>query len=108
MTRGSHFLLALMLLVLLTGSFLAACGGAGEQADATAAEREKATAAAAEGKALLEERCARCHDLGRVERASKTADEWRATVDRMVLKGTQLSQADEELVTQYLSDTYGP
>ena len=59
-----------------------------------------------DGKTLLQERCTRCHDLGRVERARKTEEEWKATVERMVGKGAQLSQADQELVIRYLAETY--
>ena len=59
-----------------------------------------------DGKTLLQERCTRCHDLGRVERAKKTEEEWKVTVERMVGKGAQLSQAEQELVIQYLAETY--
>jgi cytochrome c5 len=93
-----------VLTTMLLGSLLAACGGAGEQPVAPAAEQ--ATPAASEGKALLEERCTKCHDLGRVEKASKTEEEWKVTVERMVGKGAQLSQAEQELVIQYLAETY--
>jgi len=55
---------------------------------------------------LLEERCTACHDLGRVERAKKTEEEWKASVERMVGKGAQLSQAEQELVIGYLAETY--
>jgi hypothetical protein len=55
---------------------------------------------------LLEERCTKCHDLGRVEQAKKTEEEWKATVERMVGKGAQLSQAEQTLVIQYLAETY--
>ena len=44
--------------------------------------------------------------LGRVERAKKTEEEWKATVERMVGKGTQLSQAEQELVVQHLAEAY--
>jgi cytochrome c5 len=95
-----------MLLVLLVGLLLAACGEAKEQTVAPATEQENAPPAAVEGKTLLEERCTRCHDLGRVERARKTEEEWKATVERMVGKGAQLSQTEQELVIQYLTETY--
>ncbi len=62
--------------------------------------------AALEGKSLLEERCTQCHGLGGVERAKKTEEEWRATVERMVGKGAQLDEAGQELVIQYLAETY--
>jgi hypothetical protein len=41
-----------------------------------------------------------------VERAKKTEEEWKATVERMVGKGAQLSQAEQELVIQYLAEVY--
>ena len=62
--------------------------------------------AALDGKSLLEERCTRCHDLGRVERAKKTEEEWKTTVERMVGKGAQLDQTEQELVIKYLAEAY--
>ena len=62
--------------------------------------------AALEGKSLLEERCTQCHGLGGVERAKKTEEEWKATVERMVGKGAQLDEAEQELLIQYLAETY--
>jgi len=106
MSRRILSVLTMMLLVLLFGSLLAACGEAKEQTVAPTTEQEKAPPATIEGKTLLEERCTRCHDLGRVERASKAEEEWKATVERMVGKGAQLSQAEQELVIQYLTATY--
>jgi hypothetical protein len=41
-----------------------------------------------------------------VERASKTEEEWKATVERMVGKGAQLNQAEQEQVIKYLAETY--
>ena len=61
-----------------------------------------------DSKTLLQERCTRCHDLGRVERASKTEEQWKATVERMVGEGAMLNQAEQEAVIQYLAETYGP
>lgn len=59
-----------------------------------------------DGKSLLEDRCTVCHDLGRVERAKKTEEEWKATVERMVEKGAQLDEAEQELLIKYLAETY--
>jgi cytochrome c5 len=83
-----------------------ACGEAKDETAVPTTEQEEAAPAALDGKALLQERCTQCHDLGRVERAKKTGEEWKATVERMVAKGTQLSQAEQELVVQYLAETY--
>jgi cytochrome c5 len=59
-----------------------------------------------DGQSLLQERCTVCHDLGRVERSEKTEEEWKATVERMVGKGAQLDEAEQELVIKYLAETY--
>jgi len=59
-----------------------------------------------DGQSLLQERCTVCHGLGGVERAKKTEEEWKATVERMVGKGAQLDEAEQELLIQYLAETY--
>ena len=56
-----------------------------------------------DGNALLQERCTVCHDLGRVEAASNTADEWRKTIDRMIGKGAQLNDAEKEALVKFLA-----
>ena len=106
MNRRILAVLTIMLLVVLLGSLLAACGGAKEETAVPTTEQEEAAPATLDGKSLLEERCTRCHDLGGVERAKKTEEEWKATVERMVGKGAMLSQAEQELVIQYLAETY--
>ena len=73
---------------------------------ATKAPATEEAPAALDGKSLVEERCTRCHDLGGVERAKKTEEEWKATVERMVGKGAQLNEAERELVIKYLAETY--
>ncbi len=106
MNKRNLAVFTMMLLVLLLGSLLAACGGAREKTVVPTKEQEEATPAALDGKTLLEERCTQCHDLGRVERAKKTEEEWKATVERMVGKGAQLNEAEQELVIQYLAEAY--
>jgi cytochrome c5 len=104
--RMSRRILTMTFLVLLLGLFLTACGGAKGETAVPTTEQKEAAPVTLDGKALLEERCSRCHDLGRVERARKTEEEWKATVERMVGKGAQLSQAEQEQVIQYLTETY--
>ena len=106
MSRRTLAILTTMLLVLLLGSLLAACGGAKDKTAVPATEQEEATPAALEGKTLLQERCTQCHDLGRVERAKKAKEEWKATMERMVGKGAKLNQTEQALVIQYLAETY--
>jgi hypothetical protein len=105
MNRSLFAVLTMTLLVLLSGSLLAACGARDETAVPTA-EPGGGTPVTLDGKALLEERCTKCHDLGRVEQAKKTEEEWKANVERMVSKGAELDQAEQELVIQYLAEAY--
>jgi cytochrome c5 len=63
---------------------------------------------AGDGAALLEERCAVCHSLDRTTSAQKTREEWEQTVVRMVGKGAELSEEEQEILIAYLTETYGP
>lgn len=89
---------AIMFLALLAGALLGACGGEVEQ------EQEISTTL--DGQALVQERCVGCHDLGRVEQATKTKEEWRATVESMVSKGADLSSEEQERVIGHLAEEY--
>jgi cytochrome c5 len=106
MSRRILVVFTMVLLVVLVGSLLAACGAAEDETAVPTTEQEEAVPAVLEGKALLEERCTQCHDLGRVERAKKSEEEWKATVERMVGKGAELNEAEQELVIQYLAEMY--
>jgi uncharacterized membrane protein len=98
MDRRTLVVPAIMLLVLLAGVLLGACGGEVEQ--------KQETSTTLDGQALVQERCVGCHDLGRVEQARKTEEEWRATVERMVSKGANLSSEEQERVIEHLAEEY--
>lgn len=68
----------------------------------------EATEGPAEGRLLLEDRCVACHTLDRVESAGKSREAWLETVNRMVDYGAQLSDAEKEVLVDYLAETYGP
>jgi cytochrome c5 len=63
---------------------------------------------AGDGAALLEERCTVCHGLDRTTSARKTREEWEQTVVRMVGKGAELNEEEQEILIAYLTETYGP
>jgi cytochrome c5 len=63
---------------------------------------------AGDGAALLEERCTVCHGLDRTTSAQKTREEWEQTVVRMVGKGAELNEEEQEILIAYLAETYGP
>jgi cytochrome c5 len=99
----------LVILTLIIASLVSVqCGGSPPATEAPAATEPPATEEAPvtlDGKSLVEERCTRCHDLGPVEAAKKTEEEWKTTVERMVGKGAQLDQTEQELVIKYLTET---
>lgn len=64
--------------------------------------------AQADGAALLEERCSVCHPSARPKSKQKTAEQWGATVTRMMGKGAKLTQEEKQTLLDYLSKTYKP
>lgn len=58
------------------------------------------------GQTLLNERCQQCHALSRVTSAKKDANGWKATVERMIQKGAELSPQEATVLIQYLAETY--
>jgi cytochrome c5 len=87
--------------VLLLITLLAACGDRNQQQDEGQSAPETL-----DGKALVEERCTKCHDLETVTGTSKTKEEWKTTVERMVSKGADLSTEEQTAVIEYLAETY--
>lgn len=61
-----------------------------------------------EGKALVEDRCASCHGLGLVVGQKRSKAEWEATIDLMMDRGAQVSDADYAAISAYLSAHFGP
>jgi competence protein ComEA len=91
-----RLVLASVVIALVLSLALVACGGGA---------KEEAPAAL-DGEALVEERCTKCHDLSVVTSAKKSAEGWKANVERMVQKGAQLDEAEQEVVIDYLTEAY--
>ena len=104
MNKNITFPISILLLVLLAGAFLAACGAS--QLPATASAVSQPAATKLDGQTLLQERCTVCHDLNRVTSAQKTADQWTTTIERMVGKGAQLNAQEKQTLIDYLGQTY--
>ena len=98
--------LVLTVLAVILTLVLVACGGASQEQVAPGAGGQGEAPAALDGKALTEERCTKCHDLKRVESTSKTSEEWKATVVRMLDHGAELDDAEQQAVIDYLAETY--
>ena len=98
---GTQRWLAVLLVVSFALTLMMACGG-GAEAPADDVEM------VADGKSLLEGPCTQCHNLERSTSKSKTRDEWLATVDRMIGKGTAINAEEKEVLVDYLAEEYGP
>jgi len=61
-----------------------------------------------DGATLLEQRCSVCHSSERPKSKRKTAEQWDATVTRMMEKGAQLTGEEKQVLVDYLSKTYKP
>jgi mono/diheme cytochrome c family protein len=64
------------------------------------------------GRALVDQRCGRCHSLDRVYKTAETAEEWRATVTKMVgfAEGSAnaFQPGEDQQIIAYLSATQTP
>lgn len=60
------------------------------------------------GEKVLNASCTGCHDLRPVQTSAKGKDEWNDTVQNMLQKGADVSDADLPVLVDYLADAYGP
>jgi ferredoxin-NADP reductase len=63
-------------------------------------------------RALVDQRCGRCHSLDRVYKTAETPEQWRATVTRMVSyaagSGGAIRPGEDQQIIAYLSATQTP
>jgi mono/diheme cytochrome c family protein len=52
--------------------------------------------------ALLQDRCAACHGLDRLD-SDIAVDRWPAIVDEMIQKGAKLDEAEKQIVLDHLT-----
>jgi cytochrome c5 len=61
-----------------------------------------------DAKAIFEARCSLCHGFDKALGKTKTAAEWKVTVDRMKQRAAgRISDADAEIIIKYLSEIRG-
>ena len=58
------------------------------------------------GEALVKERCAMCHPMGRVRSAQHTLRGWQATIEKMKLFGLQVTDTQATAVVKHLTTAY--
>ena len=73
-----------------------------EMAEESMEAEESEMSAEIDFKALIEEKVAGNHDLGRIFNADKTREEWEKTIDRMIGYGAKISEEEKEMIIEYL------
>jgi mono/diheme cytochrome c family protein len=99
MNKHTFSIFSILLITLLVGTLLAACG----TSNTTPAP---STGGATDGQTLMQERCSVCHSTDRIISAHKTAAEWTTTVERMIGKGAQLNATEQQTLIDYLAANY--
>ncbi len=99
MNKHTISIISFILLILLIGTLLASCG----TSNTTPAP---SSGGSSDGQTLMQQRCSVCHSLDRVTSAHKTADQWTATVERMVSHGAQLNAQEQQTLIAYLAANY--
>ncbi len=98
MDKGKLFIASLLILVLLTGVLLAACG--------SSTASSGSVASALDGPTLLQQRCTQCHDISQISMLHGTPDQWKSLVDAMISRGAHLNSQEEQTLVNYLSQSY--
>lgn len=62
--------------------------------------------AADEGERLFEQKCGKCHGIGKSKSKGMTEKGWRSTVLRMISNGADISRDDSEKIIAHLAKNY--
>lgn len=60
-----------------------------------------------EGKSTVQTACTKCHSLDQVTSTRKTRLAWEQTIDDMSGRGADISDADREIISRYLTAYFG-
>lgn len=100
---GVPFVLVLLFLVLGVG-----CSKSEAPKSAPPAPTAPAVSAAAEGKALFEQKCSVCHGLDRATARKETKEKWAEIVKSMQSKKADwISDADAAKIVEFLASEHG-
>jgi cytochrome c5 len=76
---------------------------------ASASTQAPASTPALDGATLLDTRCSACHSTNKAKQIKQTREQWGQTVtDMIVEEGAQLTEAEQAVLVDYLTKTYGP
>jgi len=103
MNKRTFSIISLIIVALLIGSLLAACG---TSSSGGTVNTGGTSTSSIDGQTLMQQRCSVCHSTDRITSAHKTAAEWKTTADRMISHGAQLTPAEEQTLIDYLAANY--
>ncbi|MRS04055.1 hypothetical protein EG832_12670 [bacterium] len=85
---------------------MAACaqktGTSTQVSQSVGGDTQVSATAAVDGEALILEKLQNHHSIDRVYSAQKTREEWNATLDRMISYGAKISEAEKQIIIDYL------
>jgi len=58
------------------------------------------------GLSLIRDRCTGCHGIDQIFLQRKSPGDWEKTVRTMIDRGTDVTEAEQEVITQYLIENY--
>lgn len=61
-----------------------------------------------QGRDIIFQACVQCHDLRNTVSQRKSAAAWKRTVDEMIWRGAPLMAEEAEIVSKYLTASFGP
>jgi len=111
MNKQLIILISILVVVLLVGTLMAACGSRSSAIPTSGGSISSPTSGStgsstADGQTLMQQRCTVCHSTGRITSAHMTAAQWQATVDKMINNGAQLTPQEEQTLVTYLAQNY--
>lgn len=99
--------ISLFVMILVLISILAACSpAAAPAADEPASSGSAASVSTADGEALVNSQCTKCHNLSRVTALKQSEAGWTKTVSDMEKKGLKLSDSERAAIIAYLAEIY--
>ncbi len=72
----------------------------------TLAPTNTVIAAPLDGAALVQKYCTECHSLNRVKRERGDVAEWTKIVEKMIVEGLEVTEAEKQAIITYLAQTY--
>jgi len=89
-------------MVTLARTATAAAAGLGMAAATVTVAEAPSEFPPGQGQAQVQATCAPCHAITVVTSARKSANEWASTVDAMITRGAPVTDADYDVIVEYL------